>query len=624
MEQNIHWFLLILLVSMLDFKIMKRTYLYLLAFVLTVSNYSCKKYLDQVPDDRLTFDDAFATRATVDKVLANVYFTLPDETFQRNAPDRNAGLWTAASDEGDYTPTGQAANLINQGQWDATTGFVNSYWQNYYKGIQSASNFIANVDKCKDCNINDDRITRYKNEARALRAIYYYQLLRLYGPIVILGNDPTQADASLESISKPRSSFNDCVNFIVSELDAATAGLPATPASTDAYGHVNKAVAQAYKVQVLLTAASPQFNGNSDFASLKNADGTQLISQTVDAAKWKRASDAAKSFITTFPTFTLFRKNDPTTGAYSAYLSCRDVMLSDWNSEVIFAYGNPVMTYMLYDITPNHSNAPTSSKGGSFMSATQNAVDAYFTANGRSIDDPLSNYKSDGISTFTSPYDNAARSVSNMYVNREPRFYVGITYNNSRWLNFDDKIITSFEYNGNAGKAGISNTDYSSTGYTVRKNMTLGSRNVGGKTFVMIRLAEIYLDYVEALNESSPGDPDILLYLNKIRDRAGVPLYGSADLPVPSGQTDMRAAIHKERRVELAFENARYFDVRRWKIAETTETSISGLSILLNANTGFYNVIKKESRVFEKKHYLFPIPNGDVQKVPLIVQNPGW
>lgn len=301
-------------------------------------------------------------------------------------------------------------------------------------------------------------------------------------------------------------------------------------------------------------------------------------SQSYDVNEWKKAADAAKSFITTYPNFTLFRKNDAN-GVFNPYLSCRDVMLTDWNSEVIFAYGDPAITILLYDMTPNHSNAPLSSKGGSFLSATQNAVDTYFTANGRSIDDPLFNYTSAGVSNFMSPYDDTERSVSNMYVNREPRFYVGITYNNSKWINFQDNIITNFEYNGNAGKAGIGNTDYSSTGYVVRKNMTVGSRNVSGRTFIMVRLAEIYLDYIEALNESAPGDAEILLYLNKIRERAGIPLYGSVTLAALVGQDAMREAIHKERRVELAFENARYFDVRRWKIAESTEKAVNGLSI---------------------------------------------
>lgn len=604
---------------------MKKIFIITIAAVFIVGNFSCKKFLDQVPNDRLTFDESFATRTTVEQLLANVYSTLPDEMQQRFPANGNtAGAWTGASDEADYTLPSSFSNNINSGNWDATTGQVNTMWQLYYRGIQASSNFIANVDKCADCNISGtDLITRYKNEARAIRAIYYYYLLRQYGPVVLLGNDPIAADAPLSSISKPRSSFDECVNFIVSELDAAAANLPAIPVSSDDYGHVNKAVIQAYKVEVLLTAASPLFNGNTDYSSLKNKDGKQLISQTVDATKWKKAADAAKAFITNFPSFTLYTKTGATP-FLTAFLSCRDVMLTDWNSEVIFAKGNADITNLQYNMAPNHAGATGGDKGGSFLSVSQQQVRAYFMANGKSTDDPTSGYVEDETtSSFQAPDDNAARSVNNMYVNREPRFYVGITYTNRKWINPNSNIITNFEFNGNAGKGGISNTDYSNTGYTQRKNLSLSGWSTGGRTNIFIRLAEIYLNYAEALNEATPGDPDILIYLNKIRERAGVPTYGggAGQLPVP---TDMRDAIRRERRVELAFESHRYFDTRRWKIAETTDKAIFGLDFQKNAANGFYKVVQTESRVFDKKHYLWPIPNGEIQKVPVLVQNTGW
>ncbi|MBC7617173.1 MAG: RagB/SusD family nutrient uptake outer membrane protein [Pedobacter sp.] len=604
---------------------MKKIFIITLAAIFIVGNYGCKKFLDQVPNDRLTFDESFATRTTVEQLLANVYSTLPDEMQQRFPANGNtAGAWTGASDEADYTLPNSFSNNMNSGNWDATTGQVNTMWQQYYRGIQASSNFIANVGKCTDCNISGtDLVTRYKNEARAIRAIYYYYLLRQYGPVVLLGNEPIAADAALDVISKPRSSFDECVNFIVSELDASAANLPAIPASGDDYGHVNKAVIQAYKVQVLLTAASPLFNGNTDYSALKNADGIQLISQTTDQSKWKKAADAAKAFITTFPNFTLYTKTG-STPFLTAFLSCRDVMLTDWNSEVIFAKGNAGITTLQYDMAPNHAGATGGDKGGSFLSVSQQMVRAYFMANGKSTDDPNSGYVEDEtLSTFQAPDDVAARQVSNMYVNREPRFYVGITYSNRKWINPNSNIITSFEFNGNAGKGGISNTDYSGTGYTQRKNLSLSGWSTGGRTNIYFRLAEIYLNYVEALNESNPGDPDILVYLNKIRERAGVPTYGNGagQLSVP---TDMRDAIRRERRVELAFESHRYFDTRRWKIAETTNKAIFGLDIQKNLATGFYKVVQTESRVFDKKHYLWPIPNGEIQKVPLLVQNTGW
>ena len=601
---------------------MKKIYLYTIATLLTVSNYGCKKFLDQVPDDRLTFDESFATKSTVDRLLANVYSTLPDETVQRSVGSSNAGPWTGASDEGNYNG-GNFANNINTGGWDATTGTVNTFWQNYYRGIQAASNFMANVDKCTDCNIGGiDYVNRYKNEARGIRAIYYYHLLRQYGPIVLLDNLPSQPDAPIPTISKPRSTFDACVDFIVAELDAAAEGLPALPQNNDDYGHVNKAVLQAYKIQTLLTAASPLFNGNTDYADLKNQDGTQLISQTVSPAKWRRAADAAKAFITAYPSFTLFTK--PGANPFqTAFLSCRDVMLTDWNSEIIFARGNANISYIQYDMAPNHNNGSGGDKGGSFRAASQQMVEAYFMASGLPTDATGSGYSRTGFTNFQAPDDNQERSVSNMYVNREPRFYVGITYTNRKWINPNSTIVTNFAYDGNAGRGGIGNDDYSSTGYTQRKNLSTSGWQATGRTNVVIRLAEIYLDYVEALYEANPSDPDVLIYLNRIRERAGIPQYGSGVgmLPVPA---DLRDAIRRERRVELAFESHRYFDTRRWKIAETTDRSLLGLSTMQTVANGFYNVIQIESRVFEKKHYLWPIPNGEIQKVPIIVQNTGW
>jgi hypothetical protein len=601
---------------------MKKTILYSLAALLLTVNNGCKKFLDQVPDDRLTFDEAFSQRSTVEQVLANVYSNLPNEGRQRDVGGDNAGPWAGASDEVNYNG-GNFANNINTGNWDATSGQVNTFWQNYYKGIQAASNFIANVDKCTDCNLNGvDLVNRYKNEARGIRAIYYYYLLRQYGPIVILENVPSTPDAPVDQVSKARSSFDECVDFIASELDAAAEGLPDLPQSNIDYGHVNKAVLHAYKVQLYLTAASPLFNGNTDYASMKNQDGKQLINQTYSAAKWQRAADAAKSFITRFPNFTLFRKNGATPFE-TAFLSCRDVMLTDWNSEIIFAKGNASIDLIQYDMAPNHNNGSGGDKGGSFRAASQQIVEAYFMSNGLSTSDPMSGYSRTGFSNFKAPDDNTTRSVSNMYVNREPRFYVGITYTNRKWINPNSNIVTDFTWNGNAGRSGISNDDFSSTGYTQRKNMSTSGWQESGRTLAMIRLAEIYLDYIEALYEVNTSDPDVLTYLNKIRERAGVPQYGSGTgmLPVP---TDMREAIRKERRVELAFENHRYFDTRRWKIAETTDRNLEGMDITKNADNGFYNVIQIESRVFDKKHYLWPIPNGEIQKVPLLVQNTGW
>ncbi|HRN55829.1 MAG TPA: RagB/SusD family nutrient uptake outer membrane protein, partial [Agriterribacter sp.] len=148
--------------------------------------------------------------------------------------------------------------------------------------------------------------------------------------------------------------------------------------------------------------------------------------------------------------------------------------------------------------------------------------------------------------------------------------YVNITYDNRKWLNTNSgEAITRLYFKGNSGK-GTSN-DYCPTGYIVRKGATLKDWHQGNSVVILLRLANIYLDYAEALNEANPGDPDILKYVNLIRERAGIPQYGSPDLEAPASQAAMRDAIRREKQVELCFENVRYFDTRRWKIAPQTD-----------------------------------------------------
>jgi ankyrin repeat protein len=280
---------------------------------------------------------------------------------------------------------------------------------------------------------------------------------------------------------------------------------------------------------------------------------------------------------------------------------------------------------MRYDRTPKHVGGPSDQQGGGAFGATQAVVDAYFMANGRSINDPASGYVSTGFSPFQSPSDPQPHSTYNQWVNREPRFYVGITYDSSYWLYQDNgyaPIITSFQYSANSGRS-QSTSDVSPTGYVVRKNVAANDNSRGA---LLLRLANIYLDYVEALNEYDPSNPDILTYLNYIRQRAGVPQYGAGAnaLPVPSGQDAMRTAIRNERRVELAFENVRYFDTRRWKIAAQTDAGpFYGMNMYANG-ANFYQKTLLETRVFYSRDYLFPIPNNEVLKDNLMVQNPGW
>ncbi|MBB6501179.1 RagB/SusD family nutrient uptake outer membrane protein [Pedobacter cryoconitis] len=602
-----------------------KIYIYVAIVACLTMATSCKKgFLDQVPDDRLTLDQTFTTRATAEKFLNNVYSSIPDEFGQRfPGSAQNAGMWTGGSDEGEYLWSFVQTNSMNIGNWDANSDFVNNYWNNFYKSIRSAGFFMANIDKVKQ-DISPQLITQYKAEARALRAIYYFYLVRLYGPVVLLGENVIPPDAVAANFRLPRNSFDECITYITTELQAASADLPVVPVNDNNYGRISRGIALAFKAQALLLSASPLYNGNTDLASLKNKDGKQLISQSFDANKWRKAADAYKDFLTQFTgTYSLYKEMN-SDGTINAYLSCRNVFLNQWNSEVIFARPGASIGPRQYEMCPYHSGYNSESRGSGGLGATQGQVDAYFMANGKSIDDPTSGYVTTGNTNFLAPGSPEPRSTYNQWVNREARFYVNITYNNSIWLDVNNGLITTQLYNtGNSGKK-TGGGDYCPTGYVVRKAMGLGNWDENNRPDILYRLANVYLDYAEALNEAEPGNPDIARYVNLIRERAGIPQYGSAGLPLPADQTAMRIAIRKERRVELSFENVRYFDTRRWKIAEQTDNGpMMGLNIAQDL-PGFLQVVPFETRVFNKRHYLFPIPSKDVNSDDLMVQNPGW
>jgi hypothetical protein len=582
---------------------------------------SCKKYLSQVPDDKQTIDDVFKKKLTTEQYLANVY------TFIRSEGDwNNNSPWEGLSDEIDVTYNDYATYSMNLGQWDRNRSSYN-FWQYYYLGIRSASYFIQRVDECPE--IQDELKAQYKAEARVLRAYFYAMLMRQYGPVIILPDLPVAPDASIDQFSFSRNAYDECVDFVSKEIDAAIPSLPASQGSTQEYGRIKKGMALAIKARMLLYAASPLFNGNADYADFKNPDGTQLMSQQFDMSKWKKAADAAKAVID-IPDYSLYKELDGT-GKIKPYESCKNVFLKDWNSEIILAR---VVGDGLYSIDKNGS--PYILGGWSSWGPTQQSVDAFFMANGRSIDDPASGYTEAGFAAAAGTY--YAAGASNMYVGREPRFYVDVTFNLSKWINNASNnnggtgsapITIQMYKGGNSGQ--YTGRNWSRTGYCVRKMVNpsslVGPDKIAARTEVVYRLAEMYLDYAEALNEYAPGHADIKKYINLIRERAGIPQYGAAsgEVPEPAGQDAWRVAIRKERRVELAFEYHRYFDTRRWKMAEQTDNGpMYGMDINATTTADFSKRVAFETRVFLKKNYLWNILQSELNKDKNLVENPGW
>lgn len=598
---------------------MRRIYFPIIALVALALG-SCSDYLDKQPDDQLTMDMVFSNRVNTESFLYNVYSYMPEEWDQH---DNNP--WNGACDEADYVYR-RDVDKMNDGSWEPSSVPYNK-WNHYYQGIRAATFFMQNVDKCTE--LNAPIIAQYKAEARFLRATYYFFLVRQYGPVVILGDEVLPFDGSVD-LNKPRSPYDECVDYIVKEFDEIASQLPITQPS-ESYGKPTKGAALAYKSRMLLYAASPLFNGNPDYAGYSNGAGKNLFNNTYDKNKWKKAADASKAVID-MNAYALVDNGNP-------YDSYKSVFIDNWNSEIIFGriYGG--------DHWDRHC-LPRGLQGYGGIASTQAQVDAYAMSNGKypitgyadngktPIIDPSSGYSETDFSQVTLPSAKSSwtENTYNMWANREPRFYASVLWGGERWI-FTEQggqpYYVQFYTNGKDGPSSTAH-DYPKSGYMITKlshpENDLQNDVCKIRSWIMFRLAEVYLNYAEALNEYEPGNVDILKYVNMIRKRAGVPNLETVYPAVKTDQTLMREMIRRERRVELAFECQRYFDVHRWKIAEVVDnTPAYGMDISqTDYNANYYKRTKFENRVFLKKHYLFPIAQSELELNKALVQNPLW
>ena len=643
---------------------MKNTNYIIIGILSLASLTGCSDYLNQVPKGRLSDQTMFETRTSTKEFLASVYTYIPDEFNQRQVAEtstyRTAGPWTAGCDEAEYVWGFVTSQLFNNNTFNASDNLTAKLWKGWYDGIHNATTFMIQAPTCKE--LTTSEINQWTAEARAIRAIYYFYLVRTYGPVPIIGEAIIPQDSQLDQIQFKRNTVDECLDYIVSELNKAKVeglieqvSLLSSP-SSDGYGRIDQTIAQGFIAEALMLKASPLYAGsNPYYATLANKDGKLLfpnaLSNADKTARWKDAADASAKFIADYvPKYYDLERVLTADGKIDPYASCRSALrgaysqLSNYKEMIFYRISNSAST-MQYDRTPYHNGAPNGDyRGAGGLGATQVMVDAYFMANGQS---PITGYAADGFTPVintASGYTESGFTSSNyidptvpirvlaplrsskMYYQREPRFYANITFNGQKWLyNQSGDVFTQLNFTGNSGKA-VGVNDYCPTGYVVRKCAPEGPWTTQDRVNILLRLAQVYLNYAEALNEYNPGDPNILKYINLIRERAGIPQYGTGvnPLPVPVDQNAMRAAIRTERTVELMFENTRYFDVRRWNIAQETQNkAIYGMNIGADGSA-FYARTKIEDRVFDNRLYFFPIPQGEISIDSELVQNPGF
>lgn len=639
-------------------KLFKTTYLILSAMVLTLAMPSCKKpYLDIVPDNLPTLDNAFANRNEAEKFLFTCYSALPNDA----SPDFNPGMNT-----GDefwvYSPvqTGDYASLepfnIAQGLQSKVNPAMN-YWdgsgggKSLWLGIRNCNIFLENIDKPIDLQPYEKE--RWIAEVKFLKAYLHWYLFRMYGPIPIVDKN-LPIDASADEVKVIRQPVDSVVNYISNLLDEAAAGegtgLPDKIQSlATELGRITKPAALAIKARVLVTAASPLFNGNTDFSGFKNKDGKALFNPTYDVKKWQRATAACKTAIDAAEAAGValykFAPSSLQTAdkATKIEMSIRNAVCEKWNNELIF--GSIASTnYLQRTACPNLFLAPQFDNGlRGQLAPTLKMAELFYTKNGVPItEDRTWDYDNRfNLKTITAQ-DSAMQKdyqTVGLHFEREPRFYADIAFDGSKmYMQSNQKPPINIQSKLEQVSGRKQTLYYSISGYYTKKlinwNLVIGAN--GGITtenypWPIMRLGDLYMLYAEALNES--GDlATPLTYLNKIRERAGLQTVESSwtnfstNPTKYTSQSGLRDIIQQERLIEMAFEGSRFWDLRRWKKAATQlNAPIYGWNVATKTFADYNTRVLLFNQTFvSPRDYFWPIKESNLQVNTRLVQNLGW
>ena len=546
----------------------------LLAGATALTFTSCDDYFDDVPDNATSLEAVFANRGQSLKWLSNIYTYIPDNTNVRYN-SRTNGNWPMASIEG-YLPWDHiVANNIILGTLYPSTDFVKSQWTEYYRGIQYANIYLANIDK-NSAMLADEREWS-KAEVHALRAYFYFNLVKEFGPVPLIGDKVYSVDTPLDEMMMPRNTLDECWDYIIAELKAALDGgrLKSTfgeDGSVDSQykGNLTQEAVEGILAEVYLYRASYLFNGDPYYQTMANKDGKKLFPQSKDIQKWKDARDAAKRIIDSGKFKLVLRdqsgklvdnvkKADPYKSCFYSAIGRVD------NEEMIFLRTNADNDS--YIIKPRHTGISGNvDRGAGAYSIPLQFIDLFFMSNGKRIDDveqkPISQvttFKADDpvypvydtqnltskdkdgndiamnarnslsttkyvdrFSSYNYFTPGSGKGIMKQFYCREPRFYLAVTFQNRRW-DYDqaNTYYTDMSFNGNSGSDGKTH-DYPIFGTIVRKLYWEKESNIDGA--VMLRLGEVYLNYAEACAQLGENK-EALKYVNLIRSRAGINEY---------------------------------------------------------------------------------------------------
>jgi starch-binding outer membrane protein, SusD/RagB family len=510
-------------------------------------------------------------------------------------PARSGGL-DGGSDESEARAIPTITTNVQFATGTVNTAIVSKdAWEICYKNIRKVNQFLKHLDITP---FQPALRTQLASEARFLRAWYYGILVKHYGGIRLIGDTVYTAS---DTIRATRNTYAECVDYIVSECDAAAANLLTRPVARD-HGRIGAGACKALKARVLLYAASPLFNG-SRFAP---EPLTAIVGYPeADLNRWKIAADAAQAVIT-LNAYQLHVNNSPPGDGFYEEFVAKDFQGKN-------AYSGSILERVATDGNYEERLWQPPSRGGGQGGAYpyHDLVNAFGMANGKAITDPTSGY-----------------DPQNPYAGRDPRLRNSINYDQSRMPAAIqgppvpiDIFIGSYEGRLSGQDAVRAGTP---TGYYVNKML---HRNVIASGFIegpasrpLMRYAEVLLNFAEAKNEFDGPTSEVYAAVEAIRERAGLSPF---TLAAGLSKDAMREVIRNERRVELAFEGHRFFDVRRWMIADETENRMmTGMEVVRTDTTASYNVFNVRKHNFRKAMYLWPIPYSETAKSPELLQNP--
>lgn len=626
---------------------------------------TCEDYLDIVPDNVATIDHAFTDRVSAERFLTTIYSYMP------RIGDIAADPAILASDEYgvvedafSVSSVGYLGNRIKLGHQNTNDPMLN-YWEGSQRGrglfraLRDCNIFFENIDNVGP-DLPDNEREVWIAEVTFFKAFYHYYLLRMYGPIPLVKENLPIA-TGIEGVKVHRDPFDDCIDYIVELCDEAMEVLPLNVVNiASELGRITKPIAATLKAEVLVMAASPLFNGNGDYSTLVDNRGIKLFNEQEDPEKWTRAAQACKDAIDIchqagIRLFTFTDSRFQLSEETRRLMSIRGVASIKWNEELI--WGNPVNTTSelqgralpFMKIEDRLGSGPSGELYADFSMA-----ELYYSQNGVPINEDITydyngRYETTTIGDDHYYYIREGLTTAKLNTYRESRFYANLGFDTGYWFgngrtkdvgqgsDTETPWIMRMKAGEISGKAG--DIRYSRSGYYIKKatnfetaTSATGSLTRTRYTYPIMRLADLYLLYAEALNESLDApNHEVYHYVDLIRERAGLQgvveswsNYSSVPNK-PLNKSGMREIIQQERMIELCFESKRFWDIRRWKQAHIYyNRSERGWNVNGNSTETYYTVTTYNQLEFSTKQYLWPIREAELRKNINLVQNPYW